>query len=59
MLNRVMKNLADVGDRLPYVAGPAVLLMALSYPDHMALFWAALSLLLMVLAGFFLRRFRR
>ncbi len=59
MLNRVMKNLADMGDRFPYLAGPAVLLMALSYPDHMALFWAMLSLLLIALAGYFLRRFRR
>ncbi|NOT42035.1 MAG: hypothetical protein HOP13_16280 [Alphaproteobacteria bacterium] len=63
VLNRLVQNLSEMGRRIHYVAPPLLMIMGVSRSGEdwldWLLFWAALSILLMVVAGFFLARHRR
>ena len=60
VLSRLAQNLSEMGRRAHYLVPPLLLIIGVSRSSDEGelLFWVALSILLMVVVGFFLARHR-
>jgi hypothetical protein len=59
LMNRLMRNLSDMGARAPLVFPPLLLVCGVAYfNDRWPLFWATIGLAALVVIGALLRRYQ-